>query len=305
MKKNLHIFVLLAILIGSCVIVSPISANSIVTTGYFPTAEKEIELDKVQNFTFTANSTYAIASVQFKAPKYTEINYTITYGAGNSIDGYISYEAGAIDFFGYGEGVTTINIGSSTDSRRYVDTGLLPKWEIVGYAREQDDNGTVLSNGYAITDVSLGVGLQSGFIAYQSVPSGEQQPIESISFTSNQPVWMYIGTGPREEIQTNISKTALETVNEWIQWAVQFAGTLKDFVVEFFGWLKFFFVDNLLLWMGLYIAITLALCSLTSKNIFDFYHKFFRYQTRMYKFIIEMWRVFAEIVGTVRGWFRI
>jgi hypothetical protein len=301
-----HILFVLAVLIIGLTIPPACAATSIVTTGYFPDAIKEIETEGVTDFTFSVNSTRAISNVQFRAPKGTEINYTITYGTDNSLDGFITYLPGDIDIFGFGQGVTTINIGSSTDSRSYVDTGLTRKWEIVGYAREQDDNGTVLSTGYAVYDVSLGVGnigLQSGFIAYQSV--GDLQPIESITFTSNQPVWLYIGTAERSEIQTGISKTATETFNEWVQFAVGIASSVLGFVVMLLGIIKFFFIDNLLLVIALWISVTMAFSAISTRNIFQFYQKFFRYQRALLDFIVQLWNYLVQIISSFRGIFRI
>lgn len=299
---------LLAVLIVSCVIVSPVcAATSIVTTGYFPDAEKEFEAEGLYNFTYSVNSTMAISNVQFRAPKGTELNYTITYGAGNSLDGYITYLPGDVDLYGFGEGITTINIGSSTDSREFVDTGLLRKWEIVGYAREEDSNGTVISTGYAIYDVSLGVGnigLQSGFIAYEPVAS--LQPIESISFNSNKPVWLFIGTADRSEIQSGISKTALDVVNEWVQFAVGMATSVLGFVTMLLGIIKFFFIDNLLLVVVLWLSVTMAYSAIsTGGNIFRFYTKFFKYQRTLLNFMMELWNYLIQIISSFRGIFRI
>jgi len=294
-----HIFILLAVLILAGMIVSPVYASTqIVTTGYFPDAEMAFEGDNLYNFTYSVNSSQAISNIQFKAPKGTELNYTITYGAGNSLSGYITYLPGDIDVFGFGEGVTTINIGESTDTRSFVDTGLIPKWEIVGYAREEDSNGTVLSTGYAIYDVSLGVGFQSGFIAYQCVE--DLQPIESMTFTSNMPVWLFIGTSDRQEIQEGISKTLLDTANEWIQLAIDISWLVLDLVVGLLAWLKFFFVDNLVMTISLYLAITMAYSACTCRNIFQFFRKFFNDQRKLFEFIIGLWTALVNIISSFR-----
>lgn len=282
------------------------SANQIVTTGYFPDAIAEYEQEGMTSMVYTVNSSRAISNVQFRASKGTTINYTITYGTGGALDGYITYLPGDIDVYGYGQGVTTINIGSSTDSRSFIDTGLLRKWEIVGYAREESDNGTVVSTGYAVYDVSLGIGnigFQSGFIAYEPVAS--LQPIESISFTADQPVWIFIGTADRDQIQSGISKTALDIVNEWVAFAVSMGTFVLDLVIALFYWLKFFFVDNLVMTVALYISITMAYAACTSKNIFHFFRKFLNDQRKLFEFLLGLWTTLINILGTFRGIFRI
>ena len=299
--------ILLAFLVLLGMIVSPVlAATNIVTTGYFPDAIAEIEVDNIYDFTYSVNSTRAISNVQFRAPKGTELNYTFTYGAGNSMSGYITYLPGDVDIFGYGEGVTTINIGTSTASRAFVDTGLFRKWEIVGYAREEDDNGTVLSTGYAIYDVSLGIGnigFQSGFIAYESVAS--LQPIESISFTSNKPVWMFIGTSDREEIQAGISRTVLDVANEWITLAISISATILGLAQITFYWLKFIFVDNILITVALYFSVSMAYSAISSRNIFQFYRRFFKDQKAFFEFILGLWQTLINIISSFRGIFRI
>jgi len=292
--------ILLALLIVVGMIVSPIcAAPQIVTTGYFPNAIAEYESEGITNFIYSVNSSRAISNVQIRAPKGTVLNYTITYGAGNVIPGYITYLPGSIDLYGFGEGITTINIGSATDSRSFVDTGLLRKWEIVGYAREED-NSTVLSTGYAIYDVSLGVGnigLQSGFIAYQ--PVGNLQPIESISFSSNQPVWVFVGTAERDEIQSGISRTGSDEVNGWLQFALYVASSVYNFVTGIFWLIKFLFIDNLLLIIALWISVSMAYSAISTRDVFQFYRKFFKLQKGLLDFITSLWDILVRTINSM------
>jgi len=294
----------LALLLVLGMVVFPVCADtSIMTTGYFPNAEREFEGSGLYDFSYSVNSSYAISNIQFQAPKGTELNYTITYGSGNSLSGYITYLAGDVDFYGYGEGVTTINIGSSTDSRSFVDTGLIPKWEIVGYAREQDNNGTVVSVGYAIYDVSA-IGFQTGFIAYESVPN--VYPIESITFTSNMPVWLYIGTAERTEIQEGISKTLLDTANEWIQLAIDLGSFVYETVMSLFYWLRFFFWDNLGMTLALYLTLTMVFAARASRgNMARFLRQFIRDQLNFARAILGLWGTLVSILSNFRGIFRL
>lgn len=303
---NTHSHVILVFLLVCGVMVLPVCASSIVTTGYFDDSVKEIELDNLYNFTYSVNSTRAISNIQFKAPKGTELNYTITYGAGNSLDGYITYLPGDIDIFGYGQGVTTINIGGSTAYREYIDTGLIPKWEIVGYAQEREDNGTISSQGYCIYDIAVGlgvIGIHGGFIAYE--PVANIQPIESITFTANKPVWMEIKTASRTGIRDTLQKSAIDQGWEWVNLAMSIGGSVLGFVLMLLGFIKFFFIDNLLMVMALWIGVTMAVSALTTRNIFQFYHKFFRYQRALLDFIVQLWNYLIQIIAAFRGIFRI
>lgn len=295
-----HIFILLAFLVLGGMIVSPVMANRIVTTGYFPHVISEYESEGITNLVYTINSTRAISNVHFRAPKGTVLNYTIGYGAGQTMDGYLSYLPGGVDVFGFGEGITTINIGSDTDSRSFVDTGLLRKWEIVGYAREEHDNATVISTGYAIYDLSLGlgnVGLESNFIAYQ--PVDYVQPIDSITFTSNQPVWVLIETADREEIQSGISTTGFDVVNSWLKFALFITGSVFAFASGVFWLIKFLFIDNLLLIIALWISVSMAYSATSSRDVFQFYRKFFKFQKALLDLITSLWEVLVRVIGAM------
>lgn len=304
-KTKPHIFVLLAFLLCAGMIVSPVCANTIATQGYFNNAIIEVEQDHLTNFLFTCNSSRAISLIQFQAPKYTELNYTITYGDGGTLSGYMSYEDGSIPIV---TGIVTINIGSSSDSRSFVDTGLLRKWELVGYARELDDNGTAISHGYAITDVSALGQFQTGFIAYQSVAA--QEPLESFSFTSNTPVWLQISTAEREDIADENAKNWVQIFWEWIDYGISITPEVFAFVFMIFGIIRFFFIDNIVLTLALYLSVTMAYSAISSVttrgfDIFRFYKKFIGLQRALLNFVMEIWNYLIQIIASFRGIFRL
>jgi len=275
-------------------IIAPVHANQIITTGYFPDAETAFTDNALTSLTYTVNSSQAIALVQFQAPKGTVLNYTIYYGSGGILTGSISYVAGNVDFYGYGQGVTTITIGSNSSTRSFVDTGLLKKWEIVGYAREQTDDGkTLVSSGFAITDVSAG-GFQTGFMAYEPVSS--VQPIEGISFTSTKPVWVDIGTSNREEIQKGISKTAIDEMNEWLTLILNIGGTIYEYATGLLYLIQFIFIENFWLMVSLYIALTAAISFGQTRDVFKAIRKFIGYQKAFIEFLITLYNALIDAI---------
>lgn len=73
-------------------------------------------------------------------------------------------------------------------------------------------------------------------------------------------------------------------------------------------WLKFLFVDHLILTVSLYLTGTMAYAINTSRNIFKFYGTWFKQQVAMFKFIAESFDVtfriltqVAAIVGQAAG----
>jgi hypothetical protein len=76
------------------------------------------------------------------------------------------------------------------------------------------------------------------------------------------------------------------------------------FVKELVFWLKFFFVDNLLLVIALYIGITGAVAFNKKKNIFGALKEFFGYQRKLLEFIVLLWNILIQIAANIRGLFK-
>ena len=60
---------------------------------------------------------------------------------------------------------------------------------------------------------------------------------------------------------------------EWINFAIAIAGLVFGFVLMIVGLIKFFFIDNLLLVVALWLGVTMAYSAISTRNIFQFYHK--------------------------------
>jgi hypothetical protein len=304
---NPHVLCLLAVILIIGLLPGPVTAgSSIITTGWFNNVITEVDAETTDAYYFSnAGTDRAISLVSFEMPKGTELTFTISHG-NQSTSGYAKY-TGTI-----GWGTTEIGIGSGSDSREFVDLGtddwsLLQKIDVVGYANQQDDNGTVIDQGYCIYDASANVGgavaLHLGYIAYQ--PVSPIQPIDSISFTATKPVKVTIKTGNRAEIAKVTSDTGGNVGLQWINFAISIAGMLLSLVLGMFAWLKFLFVDNLILIIALYISVSMAYSAMTSSNIFQFYKKFFRFQRSMFQFMVELWNYLIQIISAFRGIFRI
>lgn len=308
LNKNPYILILLVFLIVGGMFPSPVLAgSSIITTGWFNNEQTEIDAVTTDSYSFSASGTdRAISLVRFEIPKGTDLSFTINHG-GTSTSGYARY-TGTL-----GWGTTEIGIGSDSDSRDFVDIGtddwgLFQKVDVVGYANQRDDNGTILDQGYCIYDGSAniggGVAAHLGYIAYKAVTP--IQPIDSISFTSNQPVKITVRTGERKDIENVISNNAIDLGIQWLNYALSISAMLLGFVIALFSWLKFLFVDNLILVIALYISVSMAYSAMTCNgNVFKFYKSFFRFQRTMIGFMLELWNYLIQIISSFRGIFRI
>jgi hypothetical protein len=90
----------------------------------------------------------------------------------------------------------------------------------------------------------------------------------------------------------------------WVQYILSLVWMFIGFVKELVFWLKFFFVDNLLLVLALYIGITGAVAFNKTKDIFKALKVFFGYQRKLFEFIVLLWNILIQIASNIRGLFK-
>lgn len=92
--------------------------------------------------------------------------------------------------------------------------------------------------------------------------------------------------------------------NSWITYILSLVTMFVGFVIELVFWLKFFFIDNLLLIVALYIGMTGAMAFGKTKDVFKALKQFFNYQKKLFEFIISMWNVLIQVASYIRGLFK-
>lgn len=90
----------------------------------------------------------------------------------------------------------------------------------------------------------------------------------------------------------------------WVQYILSLVWMFIGFVKELVFWLKFFFVDNLLLVIALYIGITGAVAFNKTKDIFKALKVFFGYQRKLLEFVVILWNILIQIAANIRGLFK-
>lgn len=79
-----------------------------------------------------------------------------------------------------------------------------------------------------------------------------------------------------------------------------------NFTVDLVYWLKYFFVDNLVMIVALFLAVPMAFAAKNSRgNPERFMRQYFKTLKGFFEFILFLWRMLLETIGTIRGWFRI
>lgn len=298
-----HIIVLLAVLVMGGMIASPVSAASYTLTGsqefnVFDVQKEEVT--NVLNLTFDkSNDDKAITLIHFKAPMDHTVYFTLYYGTGNTVSGSAS-TAWNTSLLPLQTTTSSITFNGETKTYSYLDTNPEFDYFLSGYARSNENNETgliVYNAGYGSFDNDLAV--------FMPVSNIAANLIYKVDLSCDVPFDADISYGSASEVAASVSKNVVEVGWEWINFALSMGGLLLGFVLSFLGFLKFFFIDNLLLVIALWLGVTMAYSAISTKNIFQFYQKFFRLQRALLDFIVQMWNYLVQIISSFRGIFRI
>ena len=297
-----HINVLLAVLVVGVVIVSPVCASQYTPTGY-----QEFNVFDVQKeyFTGITNLTFdrssedkAITLIHFKVPMDRTVNFVIYYGAGNSASGSAT-TVWNTSLLPLHTTTSTIVFNGETKGYSYLDTNPEFDYYLTGYARSsENETGIMVYNaGYGGFDNDLAI--------FMPVTNIAGNLIYRVDLSSDAPFDVDISFGNAADVAASVTKTMLDVAWDWMNYAINLSGFVFGLLAGLFQWLKFFFIDNLLMTISLYLAITMAYAACTSKNIFLFFRKFFNDQRKLFEFILGLWKTLIEILSAFRGIFRI
>jgi hypothetical protein len=106
----------------------------------------------------------------------------------------------------------------------------------------------------------------------------------------------------QELVSYNTALKNLNPKNTPLEDAEQLYGFLPTAWTIFWGlvyWLKFLFVDNLIMTVILYLTGTMAYAANTSRNIFAFYKTWFRQQIALFNFISNAFSTTISIVAQI------
>lgn len=283
------------VLVG--VIVSPVCAAEYVLTN-MPLYEKvQTDFTGVWNLSYDASTDgKRIALIQFTIPSESEVDFTIYYGDGETVTG--SSENHHLDLL---RTSSTVTLGGDSKTYDFIDTQPFYDFNLAGYAKDAADNNVT---GFLVYSLNYGA-LDNDLAAFYQVDNIGLNTIYRIDAVGTKPFDMFITSADPAVVAGGASKSILEVAQEWINFALHLGEFALGFVLSLFAWIKFFFIDNLMLTVSLYLSITMAYAAATSKNIFMFYRKFFNDQRKLFEFIFGLWRTLIEIISSFRGIFRI
>ena len=302
-KTKPHIFVLLAVLVLLGMIISPVCAVSYTLTGYQEFNILDVQKDYyngVSDLSFDKSAEdKAITLIHFKVPQDHTVDFTIYYGTGDIVAGSAT-NYNNLSVWPVQTTTSSITFDGVTKTYSYFDTN--PSWDyyLSGYARNNDNNETgliVYSAGYGSYDNDLAV--------FKSVSNLPVNLIYRVDMSSDTVFDADISYGTKSDVASSVSKTILDIAWDWINFGIAISGQVFTFVLMLFGIIRFFFVDNLLLTIALYLSVSMAYSAISSKDIFGFYKKFIGFQRKMLDFIMQLWNYLIQIVSAFRSIFRL
>jgi len=296
--------VVLAVLI---LCVSPVSASGIVVTGGNINIVSVEHSGWTQDYTYTSADTERISIMEFDVPLNSHTNFTLTYGNGKTVDGWIVYKAA-----GFLQSYSEVHLGDSTYSETFTDSAVAVGCSASGICLDKQvkfsSYAKNTSTDPAQTGLALyaqGYGIYSSQLAFYPVDDLASNMIESVSFTSDDNVYLTIQNDDAEKLASYISRTTSDAVtqksNDILATLMENLGLILSAIGAILYWLKFFFVDNLITVVVLEIMGTLAAAVATEglksrPNPLNIPVVFFTYQAAMIKGFIWIWSQLIDML---------
>jgi hypothetical protein len=300
-----HISVLLALLVVGVAIVSPVCAGN-----YTPRGNLDFWKTTTRD-SFTGSSSYSYSApdgdkiniIQFTVDTGQRVDFVLYYGGNKTVSGSAENSITSVGICGFLPCPMTtaiVTLGGASKSYSYGDIQPLFDFDIAGYGVDNDNGQT----GFIVYDGNFGK-YDNDLAVFYPVSNIGLNLISRIDINGSQTFSLWVDHGPTSDIAGLVGTGLVETINTWVDFALSLGGMVLGFVIGVWHWLYFFFVENLLMTVSLYLSITMAYSACTSRNIFRFFGKFFNDQRKLFEFIIGLWRGLIEIISSFRGIFRI
>jgi hypothetical protein len=301
-----HIFVLLAFLLLGGMIVSPSCAAQYTTTAVPVNGLTDYKTQVVASTTaisFDAGAQgYRIMRSTFQIPHDSRIDFTLYYGNGSSVSGYIENHHTAIGWTS-----ESVSIGGDTHEYTFMDVdlpGLNPyssEVDITGYAYNTSNRD---QKGFLVFSYEYGV-MDNDLAAFYEVSNLPTNLVTRIDATSTQPFRVETSYASPVVVGEAVSKSPIDALMDWVDFAITLSVTLFSVAQEMVYWLNFFFIQNLLMTVSLYLALTMAYSFGTAKDMKVGLTRFFKFQKGLFEFILGLWNTLVDIISKFASIFKI
>ena len=232
---------------------------------------------------YQAPDNKAVWGLDFDIQQGTSGTILLTLEDGSTVSGTYSYE-------GFVPLTADVSFGGDTSTYSYYIALPVP----LSISIWNGDNST-----YG-REIKLGYGQNRGIWNDVLVTSISQSPTVGYTITSTDTI-----TVTNELIDRTTASQRLAAGNPYDGSALdvffeQF-NTLTSIFFTAAWWLKFLFVDNLMLTVSLYVSGTMAYAILSTRNIFVFYKVWFRQQKEFFEFMVNMASAVVSIVAQIGG----
>ena len=226
----------------------------------------------------------AVWSIDTKIPVGTEATFTITQSNGVTTTGSISYQSAS-----FVSNEATIELGGDSKTITYSVIPFSPSPLYVDIWNA--DNSTK-----SVRLLKAGYGLINGVYNDFATAEIQKYPITQFSIISDSEIEidyeLISASDAGAKLTAGDEQTWIDAIREYLPmlWGV-FTGLIY--------WLKFLFVDHLVLTVVLYLTGTMAVAANTSRDIFKFYKTWFRQQAALFNFISSGFSVTISIITQV------
>lgn len=245
-----------------------------------------------QTITYNCPEGMAIYELQMIGNSPTSATFQLNRQDGSSTSGSWSYQPYFI--FDYPVATTaSISLDGDSETTTFVTPGQLY------VSLYPSRNLTELAE----TRLIMGAG-QSGAMNNIAVEKyGVTSPIIGFTIIADNEITYTKTEDSVKTVSQNLNSAGLDEVMDLIYSSVWLA---IDFIIALIYWVKFLFTkENLLLIIALFLSVPMAFAAKNSRgNPEKFFRQYFKSVRGFFDFVLSIWRMLIETIGTVRGWFR-
>lgn len=238
--------------------------------------------------TTAAPSGKVIWAVDMELNPGTTGSFTATLEDGTAITGDFSYTTAPITYI-----PITADVDLDGDTSTMAFYTPLPLQMSLWHADTSNDT----------RQIKLGYGQYGGLWNDVVASDVSRSPITSFTINADNDVTVNYEYNDAEEAAKQLSGNKNQSILDFA-WSV-FWDTY-NFLGELWYWLSFFFIDNLTMVLALFFAVPMAFAAKNARgNPERFFRQYFKTLKGFFEFILMIWRMLLEGVGTVIGWFRV
>jgi hypothetical protein len=301
-KRTVTKALLLAFLLLGGMIVSPVCAyyQHVDIEPQDQNLYNQTHFDNVYSVSFSKEG-QVIHGLNIQQNIDTITTITLTYDDGSTVSGNVTY----LSVTPFTSSYVSTSLGDVVSYGAFTDLLQLGQQEFALTYASNISGNVAVSTGFLLYHIQA---LGSNYETYYEVSGFDGNLITSVEITSTKEIDVLIVSSPVDVALKDAKYTSYsadQLASDWIAFAVGIASFVFGTVYTLFTWIKFFFVDNLLMTVSLYLALTMAYSFGRAKNMEQGLRKFFKFQRSFFEFILSLWNYLVQILASFRGIFRI